>query len=312
MENEKKIYLPNNEVYIVEPESPIASKKITFDSPKGLEAEEWFEEAERRQKVRTETEDKYDYAKIELQSDRPVVVGITGDWHLGSEINLPMLKRDIQIMAEHPLVAGTILTGDLCEAANFNPAQDEQVLNWEEQRKWMEGMMDFIGKDRILAIFKSNHDHKWERKHGTSKYAGLSKKYEAPVFYGNSYIDLSVNDVNYRMMGSHTLRGNSIYSNTHPAVRGHREVQNLDLVFCGHTHRKGYTQQSVREFNGARKIYSVVTGTYQTGGEYAKDQGFGTQKEAEQGMWWLVFNHDQKLIRVLDTPQMLDTMGKYL
>ncbi len=315
MEKELRIYNPDGETYrVVEPKQDdiIQDKKITFDSPKGLEAEEWFNEATRRQEVRNETEESYDYCKIELNSDRPVAIGITGDWHLGSEINLDMLKRDTQLLAEHPLVAGAFFMGDLCEAANFNPAQDETTLSFEEQRQWMESLLDFIGKDRVLAIFKSNHDHKWERKHGTSKYAKLSKKYEAPVFYGNSYIDLNLNDINYRLMGSHTLRGNSIYTNSHPANRGHKEVQGLDLVFCGHTHRKGYTQQSVREFNGARKTHAAVIGTYQVGGEYAKDIGFGIQKEEEQGMWWAVFSHDRKVIRILDTDQMLDTMSKYL
>ena len=309
----KEIYLPNGDVHIVEPESPINEKRISFSGPRSLEAEEWFGEATRRRDLRNETQDTYNYAKIELKSDRPVAIGITGDWHLGSQsTNLEMLKRDIAIIAEHPLVAGAIFTGDLCEAANFNPAQDEHILNWEEQRQWMESIFETVGQERILSIFKSNHDHKWERKHGTSKYDGLSEKYGCPVFYGNSYIDLYVNDINYRMMGSHTLRGNSIYTNTHPAIRGHKEVQGLDVVFCGHTHRKGFTQQSVREFNGARKTYSIVSGTYQDGTEYTKDCGYGLQKEEEQGMWWLCLNDKTKGVKVLDTEAMVETMSNYL
>ncbi len=310
MEN-YKIHLPGGEVHEFTDE-PIASKKITFKTPRGADAQEWFEEGSRRQEMRAEVEDSYDYAKIELKSDRPVAIGITGDWHLGSNINYRMLKNDISILAEHPLVAGGLFMGDLTESAFFNPAQDEQTMSWEEQRQWMESIFDFIGKDRILGIWRGNHDSKWQRKTGTCKYNGLSQKYEAPIFYGNSYLDLSVNDINYRMMGSHNMRGNSIYTNTHPAIRGHKETQGLDIVFCGHTHRRGYTNQAIREFNGSRKTHSIVSGTYQKGGEYAKDSGFGTQKEAEQGMWWLILNHDRKIARVQDTDQMLETMSGYL
>jgi hypothetical protein len=315
MDKELRIYNPDGETYrVVEPKQDdiIQDKKITFDSPRGLEAEEWFNEAIRRQEVRNETEDTYDYCKIELNSDRPVAIGITGDWHLGGSCNLDMLKKDVKIMAEHPLVAGGFFLGDLVDAANFNPAQDETTVSFEEQRQWMESILHTIGKDRVLGLFKGNHDHKWERKHGTSKYAELSKKFECPVFYGNSYIDLYVNEQNYRCLGSHSLRGSSIYNNAHSSVRGHREIQGLDVVFSGHNHRKGKLEQSVREFNGARKTYAITAGTYQYHSEYGRDKGFGMQKSEEQGMWWLILNHDKKLIRVQDTDQMLETMSNYL
>lgn len=308
----KEIYLPNGEVHIVEPESPINEKRISFDRPCGLQAEEWLDEAERRQNMRERVEDEYGYAKIELDTDRPLAIGVTGDWHLGSNCNVDMLRRDLKIMAEHPLVAGGFFMGDLTESANFNPAQDEMYFNLEEQRAMMESMLNLVGKDRILGMFKGNHDHKWERKCGTSKYTGLAEKYEAPVFYGNSYLDIYVNDINYKGMGSHRLRGSSIYNNAHASARGHREIQGLDFVISGHNHKKGVVEQSTREFNGARKTYSISTGTYARGGGYAKDSGFGQQTGEEQGMYWLILNHEKKLIRVNDTEAMLETMSNYL
>ena len=169
---------------------PVGTKaKISFDMPRGRQAEDWFEVVAKRQSERDETEDDYNYAKIEFESDKPVVIGFTGDWHLGSRIDHDMLMRDVSIIAENPDVAGCFLMGDLVEGAAFNSAQDESYLNFEEQRQMMVDIMDYIGKDKILAMWKGNHDHKWERKYGTSKYAGLSERYEAPVFYGNSYID---------------------------------------------------------------------------------------------------------------------------
>lgn len=290
---------------------PVGTKaKISFDMPRGRQAEDWFEVVAKRQSERDETEDNYNYAKIEFESDKPVVIGFTGDWHLGSRIDHDMLMRDVSIIAENPDVAGCFLMGDLTDSANFNPAQDENYLSYEEQRQMMVNIMDYIGKDKILAMWKGNHDHKWERKYGTSKYAGLSERYEAPVFYGNSYIDLIVNGINYKLMGSHRLRGNSIYTNAHPATRGHREVQGLDLSFCGHTHQKGLTEQAVKEFNGARMTHSLVSGTYQLGGEYAKDSGFGTQQGDQLGMYWAVFGNKSKVVKILTTEQMLELMAE--
>ena len=106
-------------------------------------------------------------------------------------------------------------------------------------------------------------------------------------------------------MGSHRLRGNSIYTNSHPSVRGHKETQGLDLAFCGHTHKKGLVSQPIREFNGARMGHGIVTGTYQLGSEYTKDSGYGTQQGDELGMYWVVFGHEKKVISILTTDELL-------
>lgn len=283
-----------------------------FQAPENKSMQEWFDEIESRSTFRNGIEDSEEYCKIEIESDKPVVIGLSGDWHLDGNIDRDMLRMDLEIMAKHPLIAGNFLLGDLLDAANFNPAQDESILNFEEQRQALISILDYIGKDRILGMWKGNHDHKWERKHGTSKYSGFSQRYEAPVFYGNSYIDLNINEINYKLMGSHRLRGSSIYTNAHPASKGHREVQGLDIVFCGHTHKRGATEQAVREFKGARMTHAIVSGTYQKGSEYTKDSGFGTQHGAELGMYWLILNHDKKLVRVCGTLEMLETVQGYL
>jgi hypothetical protein len=75
---------------------PVGTKaKISFDMPRGRQAEDWFEVVAKRQSERDETEDNYNYAKIEFESDKPVVIGFTGDWHLGSRIDHDMLMRDV-------------------------------------------------------------------------------------------------------------------------------------------------------------------------------------------------------------------------
>lgn len=305
-------YRSREEIIKENREDEIQKVNIEFAKPKNKSVTEWFEEIERRNAFRDDIEDVCDYGKIEIQTDRPAVIGLPSDWHLGARIDKQMLQRDIEIMATHPLVSGCFFLGDLLDSANFNPAEDESYLNFEEQRRAMMSIFDYIGEERILAFWKGNHDHKWERKYGTSKYAGLSEKYNAPVFYGNAYIDMFVNDVNYKMMGSHRLRGNSIYNNVHPPVRGHKEVQGLDIAFCGHTHKRGAIEQPIREFGGSRMTYGVVSGTYQLGSEYTKDNGYGSQTDAELGMYWLILNHDKKMIRIADTDKMLEEVGRYL
>lgn len=288
------------------------SPKIEYNRPFNFKSDEWFKEAQRRQEAREKTEDTYNFARIEIERDRPAFVGITGDWHLGQKINHSMLKRDTDIIAEHPLVVGAFLMGDLTDSANFNPAQDEDILSFQEQQDMMISILDKIGKDRILAMWKGNHDFKWESKGGVNKYHGLSEKYEAPVFYGNSFVEFVINGIPINMIGSHRLRGSSTYNNSHPIVRVHREIQNLDFAFCGHTHRKGKIEQPTKVFNGAKVIGGVVCGTYQISSGYGKDNGFGDLYDPEQGMWWLKIAHDEKNIQVYSTDEMLKEAKLYM
>jgi len=317
-EREEGLYYPDgtyksrNEIIKSNREEEAQKIQIEFAKPHNKSVAEWFDEIERRSTFRDDIEDSYDYGKIEIETDRPAAIGLTGDWHLGQKIDRDLLQRDVEIMTEHPLVSGVFFLGDLLDSANFNPAQDENLLNFEEQRRSLISILDQIGEKRIFAFWKGNHDHKWERKYGTSKYAGLSERYNAPVFYGNAFVDTFVNGINYKMMGSHRLAGSSMYTNAHPAIRGHREVQDLDITFCGHTHKRGANQQPVRQFNGSRMVYSIVSGTYMIGSEYIKDKGAGNQRGAELGMYWLILNHDKKMIRVADTETMLEEMGRYL
>lgn len=291
----------------------LSSPKITFDKPEQLNSSQWFEEAKRRQETKNETEDNYNYAKIEVEADRPFYWGLTGDWHLGQQINLDMLQRDVEIIAQHPLVKGTCFLGDLTDSANFNPAQDEDMLSYEEQTRMLLSILDMIPEDRITAFWKANHDHKWESKGGTSKYARIAEKYGKPVFYGNAFLEMVVNgEFNIRMMGSHELRGSSIYNNAHPIVRAHKEVQGLDIAFCGHTHRRGKIEQPIRVFNDSKIAMGCVVGTYEYGTGYTKDSGWGKMYDPEQGMWWLKIAHDCKDVQILSTEQMLKDSKNYL
>lgn len=198
---EQGLYYSDKEESYRKVYSLIKPPEISFDRPNGLESEEWFDEVSRRLKVRRETEDSYDYARLE---------------------------------------------------------------------------------------------------------------FKAPVFYGNAFVDMYVNDINYRLMGSHRLRGNSIYNNAHPAIRGHREVQGLDLTFAGHIHKKGHIEQPVREFNDSRLISGLISGTYQLSSGYTKDTGFGNQRGSELGMYWVMFGHDGKYIQIMDTQQFIKRADKYI
>lgn len=291
----------------------LSAPKITFDRPEGLSSSQWFQEARRRQETRNETKDNYNYARIEVEADRPFYWGLTGDWHLGQEINLEMLERDVRIIAEHPLVKGCLFLGDLTDSANFNPAQDETMLNFEEQTAMLMSILDTIPEDRITAFWKGNHDHKWESKGGTSKYTRISEKYKKPVFYGNAFLEMIVNnEFNIKMLGSHRLRGSSVYTNAHPVISSHREVQGLDIAFCGHTHRRGKIEQPIRVFNGSKMAMGCVVGTYEYGTEYTKDGGYGRMSDPEQGMWWLEISHDWKDVQIKTTEQMLKDSARYL
>lgn len=274
--------------------------------------EEWFAEAQRRQEIRESVEPTYNYAKYEMTSSTPLFLGVTGDWHLGARVNHQDLLRDVKIMAEHPLVGGVFFMGDLTDSAFFNPAQDEDHLSYEEQRRMMMSILERIGWNRALAFWKGNHDHKWERKTGLSKYQEIADRSGKPVFYGPAFVEIVLNGITYRFMGSHVLKGNSIYNFAHPAVRGHKETNGVDIVMGAHTHKRANLSQPVREYNGARDTLSVMSGTYQKGSEYGLDNGMPELYPEEQGMYWIMLGHQNKHFLAMRTPQMLEIANQFL
>jgi hypothetical protein len=71
-------------------------------------------------------------------------------------------------------------------------------------------------------------------------------------------------------------------------------------------------EQPIKEFRGSRMTYGVVSGTYQIRSEYIQDKGIGNLSGAELGMYWLILNHDKKMVRIADTDTMLEEVGRYL
>lgn len=302
MENEKGLYTTGREDSFKRVYPSTTPASFDFKQSKNTD---WFIEAKRRLEVRNEVEDNYNYAKIELESDRPVFIGLTGDWHLGGDCNYELLQRDIDVMVNNPLVDGVFFMGDLTDSANFNPAQNESILNYEEQSKMLKNILESIPEERIWALWRGNHDYKWEAKHGTSKYKQIAERYNKPVFYGASFIDLKINNIEYKILGSHQLRGSSIYNNSHPVLRAFREIEQLDIVVAGHTHRKGKIAQPIKGFNSARNGVGCITGTYQNASGYGKDRGFTKLQTEEQGMWWLMLDERRKSVEILSTEEMI-------
>ncbi|MDD4381757.1 MAG: hypothetical protein PHE21_00200 [Candidatus Dojkabacteria bacterium] len=84
-------YRSREEIIRESKEEEIQRVNIEFAKPRNKSVEEWFEEIERRNQFRDDIEDVADYGKIEIATDRPAVIGLSGDWHLGAKIDKPML-----------------------------------------------------------------------------------------------------------------------------------------------------------------------------------------------------------------------------
>lgn len=139
---------------------------------------------------------------------------------------------------------------------------------------------------------------KWAAKTGADPYTDFQELTKAPYKRGLLEIKIIAGNQDYTGIVAHKLRGNSIYTNVHPAVRAGREIQGHDFYFGGHTHRKGLMLQAVRDKNGAHSVAFGISGPYKEEDEYTQRSGWISQKTKQLYGFAVRFNPDTKRIEI--------------
>lgn len=272
----------------------------------------YHEMAVRRRDEKLEREGYPSEIDLEIPTDTPIVVGFLGDTHLGGRyLDYEMLKRHIDILGEHPLFY-TALMGDLREGFFFNPAQNEQVLDFDEQFGMTMAMIERI-KRGLLFSLKGQHDV-WEGKMGTDIYRNIIDQFGKHVLQGTSIVNLKVGDIPYRLIVSHNFPGFSIYNRTHsPNRTAKMHMQGGDLYVQGDSHQKGVAQQHMNDVEGGRLQTYVTTGPYKYGDEYARKLGHAQQREKELGAVWVRFDpHERLLTPFWSSREAVGSVARYL
>lgn len=208
-----------------------------------------------------------------------------------------------RIYQEAELITNTkdsyvILAGDLIDAFFFNPAQYEDIESIPEQIEMARALVKhYDDKDRLLGVITGNHDQ-WVKRSGFDPYRYIMEGVKAPYLHGISYFALKVKEQLYKLTGNHMFKGSSIYNNVHPQRRAMNEgARGSDLVFSGHWHTKGISQQAFTEFGGTSNVTTLLAlGTYKATDEYIKTYGFSNRSPNDMYGMTVKLDGDRKQI----------------
>ena len=211
--------------------------------------------------------------------------------------NHERLFQEVETIMETPR-SYIVFGGDLIEGIHWGGASGtEMVGSLDEQKGFMRELWRRT-KGRVVGAVSGEHDSKWAARSGSDPYCDFTDITGAPYKRGLLEMYLEAGGEEYTGIIAHKLRGDSIYSNTHPAVRASREIQGHDFYFGAHTHRKGLTQQAVREVEGARMVTYGISGPYKQEDEFTQRSGWLSQKSRQLYGFAVRFNPDEKRIEV--------------
>lgn len=256
--------------------------------------EDWTEVIQRRQKEREEVLGIPEYARIEIDTRRPIGLALVADVHSGGEdIDYQRFGKDVELI--HSMGAYVITVGDLTDSYFFMPGVDESLTSSEEEVLYMRSALKYMAEDgHLLAGFGGDHDLWGKDKMGAhSLYSEFYEAFGAYYFEGVSYMDLGLNDgetvQNYPITGSHAHAGYSVYNDCHASLRQARdqgitsESDHL-ISFTAHKHVKGALTQ-VHKLHGGGEVFfhCLSLGTYKRSDRYARKHGWPRIGPKEQG-----------------------------
>lgn len=270
---------------------------------------EWVDEFVRRRDLKDEVEGLPDEIDITIETNKPIIIGLIGDPHAGGyEVDYELLAHDVAFISQHPQ-AYAIMGGDVIEGFFFNPAQNEQIASYNQQRKFNNAMIKEIGINKILFFEEGDHDM-WSSKMGTTIYDELRDSTGIPIVRGSTKTNLHLPEVDYRIISAHQLPGHSMYNDTHPEMRESKfGTQGADIYVGWHTHKKAISKQVIDTVHGCLEQIYISSGPYKYSDEYSRKKGWAKQGAKKRGAVFLVLSpFNKKLNAFYSAEEALDVL----
>jgi hypothetical protein len=247
---------------------------------------EWTDEFIRRRELKNEVEGVPSEIDIKVDTNEPITIALIGDPHIGGfEVDYELLAHDIAFISQHK--GGLVIFGgDVIDGFFFNPAQDEQIASFNQQRMFNNSMIKEV-QDKILYFEMGDHDM-WSGKMGMTIFDEIRDATGIPVVRGSTKVNLQLPEVNYKIVSAHQLPGHSMYNDTHPQNRASKfGTQGGDIYIGWHTHKKAISKQVVDTFDGELEQLYVSNGPYKYSDAYARKKGWSLQGAKKRGCVFL-------------------------
>jgi predicted phosphodiesterase len=252
--------------------------------------------------------------RARIDTKAPIILCFLSDLHLGHlKTDYRSMQRDINTIKGHNRVY-VMKGGDWPNKTlgNFRDqtAMAEQISPPHSQVLLAEALMNELS-GKIVAAIGGNHDSRDERATGLSTEYFIHRGMPFPYMKHGGVLKLTVGSVEYAILWKHNYKGSSIYNELHAQGRARRELYPLaDIVVLEHTHSPAVKTSRLYDFDMARMVVDIRTGTYLVDDNYSVEKF----KTGRPGPMAVILYPDRKKIVVpeSDCGEMLDDAITYL
>lgn len=255
-------------------------------------------------------------AEIKIQSDTPIGIVLSSDWHIGAQdTDYETFERHMKLVKENPnlfltalsnTIDGYIWPGGIWSEVAHIPEQVEIAKSFAREYR-----------DKLLAVVGSRC-HDWTKDRG-----GISPQEMAfmenvdegmPFFQNGGLLTIDLNGIKYKMAMVHKARMHSSLNVTNPNKRIlDLRWPSADVVAVAH-HHVASMEHAVRwEGEDRRDVVLVRTGTYKIDDGYSQSEGFG---KGQMGGVMVVLDPKEKnmvpFLKIEDGARYVDAMRKQI
>ena len=205
---------------------------------------------------------------IKMPSDEPFGLVIVGDPHLGTHCNIPLLRRDVDIMSSTPGV-GCVNIGDTTNnwGGRLIQLYAEEDISRSTERKLAHW---FLKEAEIpwLVLLHGNHDTMHSE---FSTYLKAINVKQVPMLDWQAQFKLVFPSATIKVDASHNHKGTSIYNKLQGQKRASLWGEEADIYCAGHHHTWALAQE---EDSSGRVINLARCRGYKWHDEFGHRHGF--------------------------------------
>lgn len=268
--------------------------KIVFENKKEPTTEDidaFYETMKLQNAAIMKLETKQNKASIRLDVDKPILLNLWGDWHLGAKgVDYKQHDEDEELINE---TEGSyfIGMGDYKDNGNgfvIPQSPQENTISTDMQDKIVERKFQRTA-DKWLAVIRGCHDD-WDKRNANKDFVqNLCDITNSINLWHGGIVNLSVGDAEYRIGVRHKYKNESGLNTTNTQRSFVNEFGQCDIVGVGHKH---FCEVHHLSRMGEETVY-MRSGTYKLYDEYGqKLAGY----EGAYGVPSCILYPDKKLI----------------
>ena len=267
--------MPKQPTEIIETTELDNFSSVLFTDKKKAESVNWREflvHAVDGEIINEKLEYQQQKATIEIDTDKPIAIVYTADWHLGdSSTDHAAWYGDIRKVMDNDRVYMIDLGDDYQNMRSFKNLASvlNQVLTPRQQAAMIKSLVDELtSKNKLLAKIGGNHDEEFDQRiFGQALQEYLFENTSAPIFPNRGVLHLKVGKQEYTNLLFHKSRFRSFIRPAHGAFREWQQSYPAEVVAGAHDHIPAleilWAWASSVPDGMCREIFLLKTGTYQ-------------------------------------------------